>query len=221
MAKNLTLIHTIHLVVPVFAELCQRHLPGVRVTQVLDEGLLQTTIAVGHLEKVVIRRLMQLAQSAAETGADAVMVTCPSIGPAADVAADLVDCPVIRADRAMAEKAIAMGSRIGVAATLSTTMDPTMELLRRTAARENRIVEVIAGLCPGAFDAVTGGDSATHDEVVREKITELSKVVDVVVLAQPSMARVVETIPEGERTKPVLSSPVLAIKHVAEFLRRQ
>lgn len=221
MSKNLTLIHTTHVVVPVFAALCQRYLSDVRVTQVLDEGLLQATIAAGGLEKIVIRRLLRLAQSAAETGADAVMVTCSSVGPAADLASDLVDCPVFRADRAMAEEAVATGGRIGVVATLSVTMDPTMELLRRTAAKENRIVEVIAGLCPGAFDAVTGVYSATHDEVVREKITELSKVVDVVVLAQPSMARVVETMPEAERTKPVLSSPVLAIKHAAEFLRQQ
>lgn len=219
MSKSLTLIHTTHVVVPVFAALCQRYLPDVRVMQVLDEGLLQATISAGRLEKAVIRRLIRLAQSAAETGADAVMVTCSSIGPAADLAVELVDCPVIRGDRAMAEKAVATGNRIGVAATLSTTMDPTMELLRQTAARENRLVEVIAGLCPGAFDAVTGGDSATHDEVVRAKITELSRVVDVVVLAQPSMAHAVETIPEAERTKPVLSSPILAIKHVAEFLR--
>ena len=219
MGKNLTLIHTTHVVVPVFAALCQRYLPGVRVTQVLDEGLLQSMIAAGRLEKAVVRRLIRLAQSASETGADAVMVTCSSIGQAADLAADLVDCPVIRADRAMAEKAVAAGSRIGVAATLGTTLDPTMELLRQTAAKENRIVQVIAGLCPGAFDAVTGGDSAAHDAIVREKITELSKVVDVVVLAQPSMARVVETIPEAELSKPVLSSPTLAIQHAAEFLR--
>jgi len=218
MSKTLTLIHTTHVVVPVFAALCQRYLPGVRVIQVLDEGLLQATIAAGYLEKAVIRRVIRLAQSASETGADAVMITCSSIGPAADLAANLVDCPVIRADRVMAERAIATGSRIGVAATLSTTLDPTMELLRLTAAKENRIVEVTAGLCPGAFDAVTGGDSATHDEVVRAKITELSRVVDVVVLAHPSMARAGETIREAERTKPVLSSPILAVKHAAEFL---
>jgi Asp/Glu/hydantoin racemase len=219
MGKNLTLIHTTHVVVPVFAALCQQYLPGVRVTQVLDEGLLQSTIAAGRLEKAVVRRFIRLAQSASETGADAVMVTCSSIGPAADLAVDLVDCPVIRGDRAMAEKAVAAGTRIGVAATLSTTMDPTMELLRQTAAKENRIVEVIAGLCPGAFDAVTGGDSAAHDEIVREKITELSKVVDIVVLAQPSMARALDTMPEAQRSKPVLSSPILAIQHAAEFLR--
>jgi Asp/Glu/hydantoin racemase len=219
MGKNLTLIHTTHVVVPVFAALCQRYLPGVRVTQVLDEALLQSTIAAGRLEKAVVRRFIRLAQSASETGADAVMVTCSSIGPAADLAVDLVDCPVIRADRAMAEKAVAAGTRIGVAATLGATLDPTMELLRHTAAKENRIVEVIAGLCPGAFDAVTGGDSAAHDEIVREKITELSKVVDIVVLAQPSMARALDTMPEAQRSKPVLSSPILAIQHAAEFLR--
>lgn len=218
MSKTLTLIHTTHVVVPVFAALCQRHMPEVPVRHMLDEGLLHNTIAANRLEKAVIRRLVNLAQSASEAGADVVMVTCSSIGPAADLAVKLVDCPVLRGDRPMAEKAVSQGSRIGVAATLSSTLDPTMELLRQTAAKEDRMVEVIAGLCPGAFDAVTGGDSASHDQIVRAKIIELSKVVDVVVLAQPSMARAVETIPEAERTKPVLSSPVLAIKHVADFL---
>ena len=39
-----------------------------------------------------------------------------------------------------------------------------------------------------------------------------------VVLAQASMARVVETLPESERTVPILSSPRLGVERVAELL---
>jgi hypothetical protein len=42
--------------------------------------------------------------------------------------------------------------------------------------------------------------------------------VDVIVLAQASMARVVETLPESERRVPILASPPLAIDYLAKIL---
>ena len=42
-----------------------------------------------------------------------------------------------------------------------------------------------------------------------------------VVLAQASMARVAEALPDQERTVPVLSSPRLAMIRVADLLARQ
>ena len=39
-----------------------------------------------------------------------------------------------------------------------------------------------------------------------------------VVLAQASMARVVDALPESERTVPILSSPRLGVERVAELL---
>ena len=59
-----------------------------------------------------------MVQSAHEAGADAVMVTCSSIGPGVEVARQLLDLPIFRIDEAMAESAVNVGTRIGVAATL-------------------------------------------------------------------------------------------------------
>ena len=53
----------------------------------------------------------------------------PSISPCADDAKELVDIPVIKIDEAMARSAVAQGERIGVAATLRSTLDPTVALL--------------------------------------------------------------------------------------------
>jgi hypothetical protein len=78
---------------------------------------------------------------------------------------------------------------------------------------------VIAHLCDGAFDALAGGDQGRHDELVRAGLAELAGDVDVVVLAQASMARIFAALPEEERLVPILSSPRLGMEHVALLVR--
>ena len=52
------------------------------------------------------------------------------------------------------------------------------------------------------------------------KLTELMDEVDVVVLAQASMARVVDAMPDESRRVPILSSPGPAVERAAEVMRR-
>jgi hypothetical protein len=120
----------------------------------------------------------------------------------------------------MAEKAVATGSRIGVLATLSTTLGPTVELIRRVAAEQGKTIEIVEHVCPGAFDAVMAGDGATHDRIVGEGLTEAMKGVEAIVLAQASMARVLATLPEGAVAAPVFSSPELGMLHARDVLAR-
>ena len=134
------------------------------------------------------------------------------------MAAELYEQPVLRVDRAMAEKAVATGKRIGVVATLSTTLDPTAELVRRVAAEQGKEIEIVEHLCRGAFDAVMAGDGATHDRIVCEGLTDGMKGVDAIVLAQASMARVVASLPEGAVSAPVYSSPELGMERARDIL---
>ena len=46
----------------------------------VDESLIRNTIAAGPLTKSTVRRMVSMIGSAHEAGADAVMVTCSSIG---------------------------------------------------------------------------------------------------------------------------------------------
>jgi hypothetical protein len=66
--STLALIHTGHLLIPVFHELCRELLPGTRVFHILDESLIRDTIAAGRLEKAAVRRLVNLVGSAGESG---------------------------------------------------------------------------------------------------------------------------------------------------------
>jgi hypothetical protein len=91
-------------------------------------------------------------------------------------------------------------------------------LVRRRAAKVNKQIDLTAKLCEGAFDALMSGDAATHDKMVAAALRELSSKVDVIVLAQASMARVVETLDPAERKVPILASPGIAIQHLATIL---
>ena len=62
------------------------------------------------------------------------------------------------------------------------------------------------------------GDRDRHDELVRDGVRTLVGEVDAIVLAQASMARVVDTMADDERPVPVLSSPRLGVKRAAELL---
>ncbi len=218
MSLTLGLLHTSCVLAPKFAELCEQTMPEVAIFHVVDESLIKNTIAAQGLEKATVRRVLRLVENTREAGADAVLVTCSSIGPAVRLAREVFDFPVLRVDEPMAEEAVRLGSRIGVLATLATTLRPTVDLLREVAAVQARSIEVVECLCDGAFDAVLSGDHETHDGMVLAELRRLIEVVDVVVLAQASMARVLERIPAQARVKPVLSSPALAVRRARDVL---
>jgi hypothetical protein len=52
---------------------------------------------------------------------------------------------------------------------------------------------------------------------VSKTLRELSNKVDVIVLAQASMARVVDSLAPNEKPVPILSSPRLAVEHLARL----
>jgi len=204
--------------IPVFAELCSELLPGVEIVHMVDESLLKDIIRDNDLTKPTARRVVGHILSAGQAGTDLILVTCSSIGPAAELGRELVDVPVMRVDEPMAASAVKKGSHIGVVATLASTLNPTVDLIRSKAKAEAKDVQVTASLCEGAFQAVISGDPATHDRIVASGIQDLIDRVDVIVLAQASMARVVKALPAASITIPVLASPRLAIEHLAHVL---
>jgi Asp/Glu/hydantoin racemase len=216
--KRLGLLHTSATLVPVFEQLCKAKLPGVAVFNLVDDSLIKDVIAHNQLRPQTARRVTQLVAAAEDAGADYIMVTCSSIGAAVETAATLASVPVLRVDQPMADRAVTTAKRVGVIATLPTTLEPTADLIRRRAAVAGRELELTTRLCEGAFEALMSGDSATHDAMVAAALKELIQQVDVIALAQASMARVVDTLSENERSKPILASPPLAVDYLATVL---
>ena len=216
--KRLGLLHTSATLVPVFAQLCKVKLPQIDVFNLVDDSLIKDVIAHGRLRRQTARRVTQLVAAAEDAGADFVMVTCSSIGAAVETAATLATVPVLRVDRPMADQAVATGRRIGIVATLSTTLEPTADLIQRRAAVAGQPIELNSRLCEGAFDALMSGDAAKHDAMVAAALKQLATEVDVIALAQASMARVVETLSEADRRVPIFASPPMAVEYLATVM---
>jgi Asp/Glu/hydantoin racemase len=216
--KTLALIHTSATLVPVFAQLCKEKLPRIATFNIVDDSLVRAIGERGALTPDIARRVAAYVSSAEAGGADHILVTCSSIGPAVEASAPFSAVPVLRVDQPMADEAARRGKKIGVIATLRTTLEPTADLVRRRAALAGRDIALTARLCEGAFEALMSGDAGKHDALVAAALRELSARVDVILLAQASMARVVDTLPESERRVPILASPALAIDHLARVL---
>ncbi|AEV99887.1 Asp/Glu/hydantoin racemase [Niastella koreensis] len=216
--KTLGLIHTSATLVPMFQELVSKYLPQVKVFNIVDDSLIKNTIACGELTPTTSRRVVNYVGSAELAGADFILVTCSSIGPAVEAAAALTNVPVLRVDQPMADQAVRTGKRIGVIATLSTTLAPTSDLVKRRAAVAGKEIELQAVLCEGAFDALMSGNGAKHDEMVGKALRELSTKVDVIVLAQASMARVADALAPEDKKVPILASPGIAVQHIASVI---
>jgi aspartate/glutamate racemase len=227
---TLALIHTVASLVPVFDRLTSELLPNVETFNIVDESLLRATVREGRLTPTTARRLAAYVASAEAAGADAVLVTCSSVGAAVEATRPFASVPVLRIDEAMVDEAIEIArrgdGRIGVLATLRSTLEPTADLVRRRAevaasdAASTPDIRVTARVCEGAFDALRRGDAATHDRLVTEGLMAIAADADVVLLAQASMARVVDALPPGSVAIPVLSSPRLAVERAAETMRR-
>lgn len=209
---RLAYIHTGAVVIPTFAALSAEHLPGVEVQHLLDSTI------VGDLGRDaegtgVRERLEALGTAAKASGASAVVFSCSSIGGYAPGLAETLGIPVLRIDEAMADEAVSIGRRVAVIATLPTTLVPTVALLRDRAAAAGTELEVTDRVVEGAFEAIAGGDAATHDKLVGEAIVALAAEHDVIVLAQASMAGAAAAV---EVDVPVLTSPELGVKRVAQ-----
>ncbi|GAB7003304.1 aspartate/glutamate racemase family protein [Nocardioides sp. AN3] len=211
--QKLGIIHTVSGLAPTFADLAGELLPSVDLVVIADELLLKRTVRDGTVDDVTRERLRGHVAALADFGVDGVLVTCSSVGGLVDELASEADVPLWRVDRAMAEEAVRSGATVGVLATLPTTLVPTTELVEAAAYESGRVVTVVPRLCEGAFEALGRGDAARHDAIVAEDLDHLAAEVDVVVLAQASMARIAAARPAGGT--PVLSSPRLAVERLA------
>lgn len=177
-------------------------------TQILtyeDPTILAETREAGYVTAPAAARLIGMFMQAVRDGADAILNLCSSVGEVADVAqpiAKYVGVPIVRVDEEMCREAVRKGSKIGVMATLPTTLDPTKNTIMRVAREMGKQVTLIDALVEGAF----GLDPEEFKVLMAEKAGEISDQVDVILFAQGSMAYCESFISE-KYSKTVLSSP--------------
>jgi Asp/Glu/hydantoin racemase len=218
MTRRIVFVHTVLSVVSQFADLARELLPAdVEAWHIADELLAKVVVAQGRLSPFIYARVTDHARAAQEAGAGLVQLTCSSISPCADAAAAQAGIPVLKIDAPMAERAIALGRRIGVAATAPTALGPTTELIRQRAKATGRSVDVRPVLCEAAYAYLSSGDLEAYNRAIRETIGEMVRENDVVVLAQASMAQAAQDLNPAPPV-PILTSPRLAVEQLASLV---
>ncbi len=222
MPKRLAVLHTSFVFIQVetmINDLFREIIPEVEVIHFVDSEVLAAVRRAGQVTSASIRRMTYLAQAAAEADVDLILSSCSSLGPAIDVARHFVDVPIIKIDDAMARAAAEKASRIGVLATVPTTLGPTSDLIQEKAGEMGKEVLVTPRLCEGAFEALMGGERERHDQMVLDGALELAPRVQILALAQASMTRLAPWLSEKTGLE-VLTSPRMGIEHVKQMLSR-
>lgn len=217
--KTVAAIHTAAPMVEPTKKLFAEHIPDVRLFNIADDSLIQDVIRDEKVTERTARRLVGYYFAAVDAGADLIFNTCSSVGEIADLASELVSIPIVKIDDAMCARAVNQGARIGVLATLPTTLGPTVRLVRRHAEKLSKTVEVAEGLAEGAFAAVISGNAARHDSLILDTAKRISERVDLLVLAQGSMARMEKAL-AAETGRPILSSPLSGVLDVKDRLSK-
>jgi len=217
--RKIALIHTSPAAIAPLMRFYTEAAPEFEITNLLDDGLLRLLAAKEHA--TVERRLAEMLTVAVRTyGAELSMVTCSSVTLGmVEKLAPLFDLPVLKIDYPMAREAVGAGRRIGIAATFPPTIVPTSQLISEAAAEAGTPVELVQEVVPGAYDALLSGDDEAHDELLCAGVERLAAArVDVIVLAQISMARVLPRL-EGKIGVPVLSSLHTSLSAVRRALK--
>ncbi len=186
------------------------------VINLLDDSMLPEINQSGKITPDVRYRLHTLMLLAQSAGADAVLCACSSIGGIFEEGRALLSIPALRIDEPMAERAVAF-RKVGVAATLQSTIGPTTELILCKAAALGREVAVDAKVIDNVGTLLAEGREARYDQIVGDELRKLAWNNDVVVLAQASMARAVAGFGEEERQR-FLTSPVSGVAALAKRL---
>jgi Asp/Glu/hydantoin racemase len=216
--KTVGLVHAVLPALAPMRDVLNRRLPDVAVINVLDEGLLSEAERLGGLVPQTVDRMATIIGLLAKANVDAVLLTCTAYSPIVpEMQRRFEPLPIIAVDQMMVEKAVALGRRIGVLATVKAGLDQQQALLDDAAKRAGVAIEVVASLHADAMEALRRGDRDEHDRILLAAVPMLLERVDVALIAQVSMSPLVAKLPNN-LPRPVLSSPDLAVDRLSEIL---
>ncbi len=216
--KRIAIIHTTPATIDSLTILVKKEMKDIDVINILDDSMLKDMVN-NNMPEAVEERWLKYADIANSMGVDAILSACSTVGEFAEKANNTLKVPVYRIDAAMAEKAVNIGKTISVFATLSSTLDPTVRLIRRKAEVIGKDCTINTILVPGAYDELIKGNREAHNLRIQEEVHKYIESSDVIVLAQASMAAALDNVDGIEKEK-ILTSPALGIAKLKKELDR-
>lgn len=216
--KTLGIIHAVNLTIRAMQPFIDKYIPEAAIAHLCDDTIQRDNISagVGVIPKRNYFKFAQYAHNLEEAGADMILLACSTFNYAAELARPMINIPIMQIDRPMMEQAVCQGRRIGLLATLATTVPSSERLLRIVAAENKKEVEITTVLRPEAFKAIEKGDADTHNSILLEEIEKLSGKVDSIVMAQLSMSALAPFLKDTR--VPVYDSGTTGFTRVREML---
>lgn len=215
--KKIVLLQTSMVSFETFNQLFSEIIPEAHVSNLVDEDLLNTLNLNKGITPSIIQRICQYCIFAEAAGADLIFSQCSSTRAGIECARKMVRIPVVMVDDGMTEKAVAMGLRIGVAATAAATISPTVSALAQVAKNGGKEIEVKTYLADGALDVLMKEKNREkHNALVLDLLRQAEKENDVIVLAQGSMITLEPYL--SQFSVPVLTSPRLGVEKARSIL---
>ena len=196
--KTLGIIHAFNLTIRAMQPFLEKYIPDIEVVHLCDDTIQRDNIraGVGVIPKVNYFKFAQYAHNLQEAGVDMILLACSTFNYAAELARPMIDIPIMQIDRPMMEAAVLQGPRVGLLATLSTTVPSSERLLRIVAGEQRKEVQITTVLKEEAFQAIQKGDTERHNAILLEEIEKLSGEVDSIVMAQLSMSALAPYLPK-------------------------
>jgi len=217
-APRLAFLHTAASHVASFDALVRERDPSLAAVHAVDVRLLDDARAAGGVPPALAARVAGAMRALADAGASVVVCTCSTLGEAAEAAVLGAGKHALRLDRAMAEAAVAAGSRIAIVAALASTFAPSRALLEDVAQRAGRTISLCDVPCADdAWRRFEAGDRDGYLERVEAAARAAARDADVVVLAQASMGDA--ALRCRDLRVPVLAGPRLGVAAALRLLR--
>ncbi len=193
-------------------------IPDVTVAHVVDDTIQNTNFACepGVIPKVNFFKFATYAHFLEEAGVDLIMLACSTFNQAVEHARPMISTPMLQIDRPMMDLAVAQGKKIGLLATVPTTVPASERLLRTAASDVGREVDITTVLCSDAFQELKNGNVERHNQMLLEQIDSLSANVDAIVMAQVSMSALEPML--GKTHVPVYNSGRTGFQRAREIL---
>lgn len=210
-------VHTFLYSVEDLKGMFRKYLPEVEMINIIDDSLLEEALAHGGVTPRIVSRLCDYYTNMEELGCRCVLNQCSSVGEAADVASSLINIPIVKIDGPMAKRAAETGSRIAVIATAISTVEPSCRLVEYYARLANKNVTVDRCYVDGAYDfLLKTGDKQKHNEMVCDKVRDMARNHDIIVLAQGSMYHLMPLLTDVK--VPVLTSLETGVEQIRGVL---
>jgi len=188
--KKLGIVHAALITTTIVKKFIDEIVPEVEVVHWVDDTIQNTNFASepGILPKKNYAKFVQAALSQQEYGVHLILLVCSTFNRAVEYARPMVETPMLQIDRPMMDLAVQSGSRIGLLATVPSTVPSSERLLRLTAEEAGKRIEIKTRLCSEAFRVLKAGNAEKHNDMLLEEIGTLSRGVDAIVMAQLSMS---------------------------------